>query len=285
MIAGADLVSAVGRGRPGHRHLCGPLHRPRVSAPPAPFPGVAVKKGPQNPISVVGEQCGRHARPAHHDRSFEQHHALPAARHALTGLPGGGRWRGRGAHRRGARHRAPFAVPAGRPALLRSRALLAGRAAASTGAWPGAGCQGRPCAGRLDGVAGVEGGCLRSRAAGQPAPPASRRRGRAVGHRPGPRARSCRPSPPAGPGRPPGPATPPGHLLSQPVPPPGLDLPLRKAAVPAGWPVRGADLTGRAERSVRRGGSTDGPPPGAHTARGRPPPPRPQTPAPRMTGC
>ena len=28
------------------------------SGPPAPFPGVAVKKGPQNPISVVGDQCG-----------------------------------------------------------------------------------------------------------------------------------------------------------------------------------------------------------------------------------
>src|SRR5882672_10545816 len=57
-------------------------------------------------------------------------------------------------------------------------------------------------------------------------------------------------------------------------------------AVPAGRPARpagrhqgrpppparrGADLTGRAERSVRRRGPTDGPPPGTQTAPGRPP--------------
>jgi predicted DNA-binding transcriptional regulator AlpA len=40
----------------------------------------------------------------------------------------------------------------------------------------------------------------------------------------------------------------------------------------APWPVgRGPDLTGRAERSVRRRGPTDGPPPGTPTAPGRPP--------------
>jgi excisionase family DNA binding protein len=39
----------------------------------------------------------------------------------------------------------------------------------------------------------------------------------------------------------------------------------------APWSVgRGPDLTGRAERSVRRRGPTDGPPPGTQTAPGRP---------------
>ena len=38
--------------------------------------------------------------------------------------------------------------------------------------------------------------------------------------------------------------------------------------MPIGW---GPDLTGRAERSVRRRGPTDGPPPGTPTAPGRPP--------------
>ena len=40
---------------------------------------------------------------------------------------------------------------------------------------------------------------------------------------------------------------------------------------PAGPARRGPDLTGRAERSVRRRGPTDGPPPGTRTAPGRPP--------------
>jgi restriction system protein len=47
-------------------------------------------------------------------------------------------------------------------------------------AWLRAGCQARPRAGRpggLDGAGGVEGGCLRSRAAGQRAPPAGIRAG------------------------------------------------------------------------------------------------------------
>ena len=43
--------------------------------------------------------------------------------------------------------------------------------------------------------------------------------------------------------------------------------PGRRAPWPAG---RGPDLTGRAERSVRRRGPTDGPPPGTPTAPGRP---------------
>ncbi len=48
---------------------------------------------------------------------------------------------------------------------------------------------------------------------------------------------------------------------------------------------RGPDLTRRAERSVRRRGPTDGPPPGTPTAPGRPPPPGPTNPEPRATRC
>ena len=184
-----------------------------------------------------------------------------------------------GAHLRGARHRAPFAASARQLALPKRRPLLAGRAPARTGPWLGAGRQARPRAGRLDGAAGVEGGCLRSRAAGQPAPPAGTRagrhcprqqRGRAVGHRPGPpRARPRRPSPPAGPGRSPPPAPPrsasAGPFLFSPFPgpaAPGNALPPQSR--------RGPDLTRRAERSVRRRGPTDGPLPGTQTAPGRP---------------
>jgi hypothetical protein len=50
---------------------------------------------------------------AAYDRSSGQHNALRAAGRARTGPPaGGGRVDDGGAHRRGARHRAPFAVPA-----------------------------------------------------------------------------------------------------------------------------------------------------------------------------
>ena len=209
---------------------------------------------------------------------------MRAAGRARTGPPAGvGRVYDGGAHRRGARHRAPFAVPARRQALVPGWPLLAGRVPARTGPWLRAGCQARPRAGRpggLDAAGGVEAGCLRSRAAGQPAPPAGtragclhprQRRGRARGHRPGPpRPRPCRPSPPAGPGRPPAPAPPPiategPYLFPQRAGPtaPGSRLPPPTR--------RGPDLTGRAERSVRRRGPTDGPPPGTLTAPGRPP--------------
>jgi len=148
-----------------------------------------------------------------------------------------------------------------------------GRCPCSSGAgtgridpWLGAGCQARPRLGRgrLDLAGKGAGRCLRSRAGGQPAPPPSGRRERAVGHRPGSRARSCRTSPPAGPGRPAGRAPPPTRpfLLSCFPAAPG-----RRPPWPAG---RGPDLTRRAERSVRRRGPTDGPPPGTPTAPGRP---------------
>ena len=65
-------------------------------------------------------------------------------------------------------------------------------------------------------------------------------------------------------GRPPGRVPPPTRpfLLSRFPAVPG-----RRPPWPAG---RGPDLTGRAERSVRRRGPTDGPPPGTPTAPGRP---------------
>jgi methylmalonyl-CoA mutase N-terminal domain/subunit len=48
-----------------------------------------VKKGPENPISVVADQAAaRGANPAH-DRSFWQRGALAAGWHALIRLPGG----------------------------------------------------------------------------------------------------------------------------------------------------------------------------------------------------
>ena len=242
------------------------------------FPGSRVKKGPQNPIYVVSAESGGTRDQPCRDRSFKRSNALPAAGRALTGLPGRGRWRDGGAHLLGARHRAPV-VPARRAALGEGRSLLAGRAPARIDAWLGADCQACPGPGGLDGAGGVEAGCLRSRAAGQRAPPAGiragrrhprQRRGRARGHRPGPpRARPCRPSPPAGPGRPPAPAPPRS-------PPAGPFLFPRLPAAAAGWrrppPARpGPDLTRRAERSVRRRGPTDGLPPGTVTAPGRPP--------------
>jgi excisionase family DNA binding protein len=139
------------------------------------------------------------------------------------------------------------------------------------------GCQARPGTepGGLDGAGRVEAGYLRSRAAGQPASPTGigagchcprQRRGRARGHRPGPpRARPCRPSPPAGPGvsRTAPPRSPPaGPFFSSPFPP-------GSAALARGLPS-GPDLTRRAERSVRRDGPADGPPPETPTAPGRP---------------
>ena len=153
--------------------------------------------------------------------------------------------------------------PGGRPSC-RGRPLLAGRVPARIDAWLRAGCQARPRAGPggLDGAGGVEAGCLRSRAAGQPAPPAGtragrlhprQRRGRARGHRPGPpRARPCRPSPPAGPGRLPAPprrAARPRGLSSFPVPRAGRPGQPPAAAGPAG---AGLDAAGGAERPSSR---------------------------------
>ena len=103
---------------------------------------------------------------------------------------------------------------------------------------------------------------------GRPPPPPATA-GRARGHRPGPpRARPCRPSPPAGPGRPHRPAAQPARGAFPLSPFPGPAAPGRGLPPPA---RRGPDLTRRAERSVRRRGPTDGPPPGTRN-RSRPAP-------------
>jgi hypothetical protein len=48
-----------------------------------------VKKGPENPISVVADKAAaRGANPAH-DKSFLQRSVLAAGRHARIGLPAG----------------------------------------------------------------------------------------------------------------------------------------------------------------------------------------------------
>ena len=103
-----------------------------------------------------------------------------------------------------ARHAPPCLLLGTRPAIGPSLGRPLIRLGASTGTCrrgssPGAreGCP-RAGPGRLDGTAGVAGGCLRSRAGGQRAPSLSGRPGSAAGHRPGLRARPCRPSPPAG---------------------------------------------------------------------------------------
>ena len=187
-----------------------PLQQPRFLPHQHLFRGAA-RKRPPKPDFCSGRKTRRREGAAY-DRSFSQHNPPRAAGRARTGPPGG-RVRDGGAHGRGARHRAPFAAPARRPALVRGHPLPAGRVPARIDAWLGDGCQACPRTrrGGLDGTGGVEAGCLRSRAAGQPAPPAGiragrhrprQRRGRARGHRPGPpRARPCRASPPAGPGR------------------------------------------------------------------------------------
>ena len=74
-----------------------------------------MKKAPK-PDFCSGRKT-RERKGAAYDRSSGEHNALRAAGRARTGLPG---WRvdDGGAHRRGARHRAPFAVPARRPALV-----------------------------------------------------------------------------------------------------------------------------------------------------------------------
>jgi hypothetical protein len=60
-----------------------------VSISPEPIFRRRVKKGPENPISVVADQAAaRGANPAH-DRSSWQRGALAAGRHALIRLPGG----------------------------------------------------------------------------------------------------------------------------------------------------------------------------------------------------
>ena len=128
----------------------------RLVLPASNCSGDRVKKGPKNPISLVDGKPSSTRNRAAYDRSFNQHDALPAGRHARTGLPAGrGRWHDGGAHLRGARHRAPRgARPADGPP---QGPPLSGRA--GTGRidpWLRAGCQARPRAGRLDAAGGAE---------------------------------------------------------------------------------------------------------------------------------
>jgi integrase len=106
------------------------------------------EKGPRKPDFRSGRKT-RRRKGAAYDRSFCEHSALRAAGRARTGPPGG-RVDDGGAHRRGARHRAPFAVPARRPALVRGRPLLASRVPARIDAWLGAGVKPAPAPGRVD---------------------------------------------------------------------------------------------------------------------------------------
>ena len=98
---------------------------------------------------------------------------------------------------------------------------------------------------------------------------------RPAGQRPG-TAGVCR-RPPSGIPRPVLPAFPSGRIRApaRPRAPARAAFPLSRFPAAPGrrppWPAgRGPDLTRRAERSVRRRGPTDGPPPGTPTAPGRP---------------
>ena len=220
-----------------------------------------MKKGPQNPISLVNGKAAVGGKPGH-DRSFNHHNALPAGRHARTRLLAGrGRCYDGGACPRGTRYRVPFAVPARRLAFPKGRPLLAGRVPARTGAWRRAGCQDRSAPGRADLAGRAEwrvDACGPGRQASPPRRPAAGPAAATPGNGGAAQevtARDPAPAPaglppPAGAGRPPAPA-PPGRparaapLLSPfPAAAPGGRLP-----PPA---RRGPDLTRRAERSRQR---------------------------------
>ena len=223
------------------------------------------RKRPQKPDFCSGRKT-RRRKGAAYDRPFSQRNAPRAAGHARTGPAGGGGCVcDGGAHCGGARPRAPFAVPAPGPALPRGLPILqAGRVPARIDAWLAAGRQARPRPGRgrLDGAGGVEGGCLGSRAAGQPAPPAGIRAG-CLRPRQNRRGR-CRRPPPGITPRPGLPAFPSGRAglpscraaqpgrgafgLSQFLRPGRPGLP-PAAASPAG---AGLDAAGRAERPSSR---------------------------------
>jgi hypothetical protein len=87
----------------------------QVSAPPGVFCLIRIflvsgsQKRPRKPDFCSGWKT-RSREGAAYDRAFGQHNALRAAGRARTGPPAGGGYDG-GAHLRGARHRAPLAVP------------------------------------------------------------------------------------------------------------------------------------------------------------------------------
>jgi len=62
---------------------------PRVSISPQPIFRERVKKGPENPISVLADKTAAHGTNPAHDKSFWQHGVLATGRHALIRLPAG----------------------------------------------------------------------------------------------------------------------------------------------------------------------------------------------------
>ena len=193
---------------------------------------------------------------------------------------GGGRVYDGGAHRRGARHRAPSRYPpGGRPSCGAGPSWRGGYRPASTrGSGPGV--KPAPAPGRADltGRAewrldacgpGRQASPPRRPAPGRPPPPPATARARTRSP-PGTTPRPALPAFPSGRAGPP--ATRPAAQLARgafPLSPfPGPAAPGSRLPPPA---RRGPDLTRRAERSVRRRGPTDGPPPGTPTAPGRPP--------------
>jgi len=143
--------------------------QPRFPAPPATVSRERVKRPPK-PNFCSGWKTKRREGTAC-DRSFSQHYAPRAA------------------------GRAPLAVPARRSALVQGHPPWRGRyrPASTHGCGPGVKPAPAPSRTDLTGRAEWRVDACGSRAAGQPAPPAGiraasprQRRGRAVGHRPGP---------------------------------------------------------------------------------------------------
>ena len=178
--------------------------QPRFPAPPATVSRERVKRPPK-PNFCSGWKTKRREGTAC-DRSFSQHYAPRAA------------------------GRAPLAVPARRSALVQGHPPWRGRyrPASTHGCGPGVKPAPAPSRTDLTGRAEWRVDACGSRAAGQPAPPAGiraasprQRRGRAVGHRPGPPA-------PALPAFPSGRAGPPATSRSAP----------RPGGCSGGWPPR-----------------------------------------------
>ena len=267
---------------------------PEVTGPPATiaflylistFFGVPREKRPRKPDFCSGWKTARREG-AVYDRSSGVDSAPRAAGRAYNGPQSGGRVYDGGAHRRGARHRAPV-VPAPRAAPSRRAGYRPAPARGSAlGVKPG------PAPGRVDLTGGRSGGWMLAVPGGRPARPVGRQQGRPPP--PPATARARTRSPPGITPRPPLPAFPSGRPGRPPAPPgasagPFLFPPVPGLAVPASRlppsARRGADLTGRAERSVRRRGPTDGPPREPRPLPAGPPPPPTQHPEPRATRC
>jgi hypothetical protein len=67
-----------------------PYSQPRVPVSNEPIFRERVKKGAENPISVVADKAAAHGANPAHDRSFWQHGVLAAgSRHVLITMPAG----------------------------------------------------------------------------------------------------------------------------------------------------------------------------------------------------